>query len=173
MQPQQAALGQHGAVLLDGVAEILVQIGVIDDNSFAKQRTALGSTQVEHIAQVGVILQVQVIGFTGKAVSHAGTIHKQVQAAVIAGGGKVGQLLLGVQGAVLSGVGDIHHAGLGNVLVTGIGPVSIVSIPHLLGGNFALHAGQGKALVAGGFHRAGFMYIDMPAVGTQHALPGF
>ena len=54
-----------------------------------------------------------------------------------------------------------------------IGPVSVVSIPHLLGGNFALHAGQGKALVAGGFHRAGFMYIDMPAVGTQHAPPGF
>ena len=173
MQSQQAALGQHGAVLLDGVAEILIQIGVIDDNGFAKQRTALGSTQVEHIAQVGVILQVQVIGFAGKAVSHAGTIHKQAQAAVIAGGGKVGQLLLGVQSAVFSGVGDIHHAGLGNVLVAGIGPVSVVSIPHLLGGNFALHAGQGKALVAGGFHRAGFMYIDMPAVGTQHALPGF
>ena len=154
-------------MLLDGVAEILVQIGVIDDNSFAKQRTALGSTQVEHIAQVGIILQVQVIGFAGKAVSHAGTIHKQAQAAVIAGGGKVGQLLLGVQGAVLSGVGDIHHAGLGNVLVAGIGPVSVVSIPHLL------FIGQGQALVAGGFHRAGFMYIDMPAVGTQHALPGF
>ena len=42
----------------------------------------------------------------------------------------------------------------------------------LLRSDFALHAGQGKAFVAGGFHRAGLMDVDVAAVGAQDPLPG-
>ena len=144
-----------------------------EHNCLAAERTHFGAADVEHIGQAGHIGQRHIGALGGQTIAQTGTVHKQRHVVLMADSGQRFQLCLGVQGAVLSGVGDIHHAGLGKVLVAGIGPVSVVSIPHLLGGNFALHAGQGKALVAGGFHRAGFMYIDMPAVGTQHALPGF
>ena len=90
LQPQQPALGQHAAVLLDGIAEILFQLLVGDDQRLPEQRTALGSAQIEYIAQRGVVLQAQVVGGAGKAVGHAGAVHKQRQAQLIAGGGNVG-----------------------------------------------------------------------------------
>src|SRR5699024_2001274 len=44
--------------------------------------------------------------------------------------------------------------------------------PDLGGGDLAVGTGQHQALVAGGLHGAGLVHMDMPAVGTEHSLPG-
>ena len=169
---QQAALGQHAAVLLDGIAEILFQRVIGDDHGLAKQCAALGAAQVEHIAQGGVVLQGQVVGFAHQAVGHAGAVHKQVQPQLIAGGRDVGQLGLGVERAHLGGVGDVDHTGLHLMLVAGVGAVFFHRVADLPCRDLAVFIGQGQALVAGGFYCAGLVYMDMAAVGAQHTLPG-
>jgi len=169
---QQAALGQHAAVLLDAVAEIRLQIVVGDDDCLAEQRTAFCAAQVEHVAQGGVILQAQIVGGAGQAVGHAGTIHKQVQPQLIASGGKFGQFFLIIEGADLGGVRDIHHTGLHLVLVAGVGAVFLDGLAHLAGRDLAVFAGQSQAFVAGGLDCAGLMHMDVPGIRAEHALPG-
>ena len=65
---QQAAFRQHAAVLLQAVAEIRLQIVVCDDDGLAEQRTALGTAQVKHVAERGVVLQAQIVGGARQAV---------------------------------------------------------------------------------------------------------
>ena len=76
--PQQAALGQHAAVLLDAVAEIALQLIVGDDDCLAEECAALGAAQIEHITERRIVLQRQVVGGAGQTVGHAGAVHKQV-----------------------------------------------------------------------------------------------
>ena len=56
--------------------------------------------------------------------------------------------------------------------MAGIGPVGVHGGLDLGGGDLAVMAGQGQALVAGGLHGAGLVHVDVAAVGTQHPLPG-
>ena len=57
--------------------------------------------------------------------------------------------------------------------MAGVGAVGGHGVAHLLCGDLALPRGQRQAFVAGGFDRAGLMYMDMPGLGAQHPLPGF
>ena len=170
---QQAALGQHTAVLLQAIAEIRLEVIVCDDNGLAEECTALGTAEIEHVAECGVILQAQVIGGARQAVGHAGTVHKQIEAQLIAGSGDVGQLFLIIKGADLGGVGDVHHTGLHLVLVAGVGAVLLHGLANLAGGDFAVLAGQSQALVTGGLDGTGLMHVDVAGIRAEHALPRF
>ena len=55
LNTQQAALGQHTAVLLDEVTEILLQGRIGNDHSLTEESTYLCAANVEHIAQTGNI----------------------------------------------------------------------------------------------------------------------
>ena len=158
-------------MLLDSIAEIFFQRVVGDNNGLTEQRTALGAAQVKHITQRRVVLQGQVVGLAHQAVGHTRTVHKQIQPQLVAGGGNVGQFLLIIKGADLGGVRDVDHAGLDLVLVAGVGAVLLHGFADLAGRDLAVFVRQGQALVAGGFHRAGLMYMDVAGVGTQCALP--
>ena len=168
---QQAALRQHAAVLLQAVAEIGLQIVVCDDDGLAEQRTALGTAQVKHVAERGVVLQAQIVGGARQAVGHPRAVHEQVESQFVAGGGNVGQFLLVIKGADLGGVRDVDHAGLDLVLVAGVGAVLLHGFADLAGRDLAVFAGQRQALVACGLDGAGLVHMDVPGVGAQHALP--
>ena len=137
-------------MLLQAVAEIGLQIVVCDDDGLAEQRTALGTAQVKHVAECGVVLQAQIVGGTRQAVGHPRAVHEQVESQLVAGGGNVGQFFLIIKGADLGGVRDVDHAGLDLVLVAGVGAVLLHGFADLAGCDLAVFAGQRQALVACG-----------------------
>ena len=85
LQPQQPALGQHAAVLLDGVPEIPLQVWVGDDHRLPQQRAALGAPNVEHVAQPGQVPQGHVAAPGRQAVAQPGAVQKEVQPQLLAG----------------------------------------------------------------------------------------
>ena len=50
-----SALGQHAAVLLDGVPEIPLQVWVGDDHRLPQQRAALGAPNGEHLSLIHIL----------------------------------------------------------------------------------------------------------------------
>ena len=170
LQPQQPALGQHGAVLLDVAAEIGLQGRVRDDQRLPEQGPALGPADVEHVRELCHILQGHVGG--GQAVAHPGPVHEQDHVVPVAGGADVLQLLERIDRAVLGGEGDIHHPGLGDMLLDGARPVVLADLGHLGGGELAVLGGEGQDLVAHMLQRAGLMGVDVAGLGADHGLIG-
>ena len=85
LHPQQAALCQHTAVLLDEVTEVLLESRAPNHHRFAKQGAHLGAADVEHIAQPGDIRKGQVITLRHQAVAQPRAVQEQVQSQLPAG----------------------------------------------------------------------------------------
>ena len=150
--------------MLDGVAEVPVQVRVGDHHRLPEQGPALGAPDVEHVAQPGQIGKGHVCLGRGQRVAHPGPVQEQVQAVLVADPAQGGELLFGVEGAVFRGVGEVHHLGLHHVLRGhAAGEVLPAQGLHLAGGELALRAaGDLQHLVAGGLHRPGLVAVDVP-----------
>ena len=61
----------------DEIAEISFQAVIRDDHRFSEQRAAFRSAYVKYVTQFGNICQAQIVGRTGQAVSHSGSIQIQ------------------------------------------------------------------------------------------------
>lgn len=110
-------------------------------------------------AQVG---QGHVTGLTHKAVPQPGPIHKEEEAAVLAGLPQVRQLCQAVQRPILRGLGEIDHPRLHHVLPGGILPVALIDPADLPSCELAVGAGHRQHLVPGGLDGPGFVDIDVP-----------
>ena len=172
LDTQQAALGQHAAMLLDEITEILLQVRVRDDHCLTEEGAYLGAADVEHIAQPGDIRQCHIVALRHQAVAQPGTVQEQVQAQLPADTGQLFQLGETVEGTVFRGIGDVHQLGLDRMLKAGICPVGQHRLLHLGSGDLAVAGRNRQDLMASGFHGAGLMDIDMAAHRAQGALVG-
>ena len=161
LDAQQSSLGQHAAVLLDEVAEILVDGGIHDDNRLAEQRAHLGAANVEHITQSCQILHGHIVAFCFQTVTQPGTVQKQVQPQFPAGFGQCFQFRQRIKGAQLGGIGNVHQLRLYGMLGGSVGQMGMDRLRHLLCCDFAVLMGHPEHLVSRGLHGAGFMDIDM------------
>ncbi len=81
-----------------------------------KEKALLGAPNGKPIAPAGQVGQGHVAGLTHKAVPQPGPIHKEEEAAVLAGLPQVRQLRQAVQRPILRGLGEIDHPRLHHVL---------------------------------------------------------
>lgn len=152
LDAQKPPLGQHSALLLDDVAEVLLQGGIHNHHSLSKERPLLGSADVEHVGKAGNVLQGAVVLGGDKAVAQSGSIDVEGKLEFLAGGGNVLQLRLGVQEAGLGGKGEVHHSRLHGVLKALVGVVAAAQVPNLGGRNLSVGGWKGQNLVAAGFY---------------------
>ena len=138
LDAQKATLGQQGAVLLDDGEEMgrCGSVGVGENDRLATQGATLGAADVEHVAQVGQLLQGHIAALGHQAVAQTGTVDEQRQVVVTADVADGLQFLKGINRAHLGGKGDIDHAREHHVLVGDVGievmqPVAQLGDIHL------------------------------------------
>ena len=88
LNTQQPPLGQHSAVLLDEIAEVLLERRVCDNHRLAKESANLGAANVEHIAEICQVFHGHIIARGSQTVAQPRTIHKQIKSTGAADGGE-------------------------------------------------------------------------------------
>ena len=78
LDSQKETFGQHGALLLDHVAEIRFQIGMGDHQCFAEQCAVLCASDLEYVGETGNISQTHVIDGAGMGSAQTRSVQKQI-----------------------------------------------------------------------------------------------
>ena len=74
LRPEQKALGEHAAALLDHVAEVRFETVVCDDKGLAEQQAVFRAADVEDIAVVRKIRRGQIVSLRNQRGGQACTV---------------------------------------------------------------------------------------------------
>ena len=171
LHAEDAALCQHGKALLRVVGEMR-RSSVREDQRLAAERAALGSADVEGVAEGGDRFQIQVGCPARKTVGQPRAVQIQAQTVLPANGGDVLQLPPGIETAPLRRVRHVDHARPDDVLAVLIRQHGLGQLAYRGGGQLAVPFGQEQELAADGLQTAGLVDVDMSGLRRHHALPG-
>lgn len=77
LDAEETAFGQHAAVLLYAISEILLQGIIHDHHGLTEKCPLLRTSKIEHISQSGDISQGHITPLGCKAITHTGAVNEQ------------------------------------------------------------------------------------------------
>ena len=170
LDPQQSTLCQQSAMLLDDGEELARSVAFWEDHSFSAQGTHLGSTNVEHIAQLRQCLQVDIAGGAGKTVAQARTVDEERYLIFLTYCLDGFQLVEAVDGAIFCWERDIYHTRIYHVGPCGIA-VEVSQILTQLGRiHLAKMIGKSDYLVTTELHCPTLVHSDVAGLNGNYAL---
>ena len=161
---------QQRAMLFDDREQMRNVIMLRNNNRFPEKRTALGSANIEDIAQSGQIRQCHVVFRTGKGIGESCAVHIERNRVFSAYTADLLQFLKGIKRPVLGRLGEIDGPGHDHVVVIVVLPEGIDTRADLLCRDFPVVLFQSQNFMSACLDRAGFMDADMSADGSDHAL---
>ena len=144
------------------------QFGAGDDDGLAEERSGLGSSDVEDVAQACDVGERRGGSVGGQRIGEPCAVEVERDGTAPADGVEFFQLFETVQCPEFGGVRDIEHSGSDHV---GPGLVAVERVDEafdVAGPNLAVVLGQGEDLVSGGLDCPGLVDVDVGRFGGQH-----
>ena len=172
LHAQEAPLRQERAMLLHLGDELADRSALGDHHGLAEERAALGAADVEDVGQAREVGQRHVVGGRGQRVCEARSVDEELEVALATDGGKLLELLQGVEGAVLGGLRNIDEGGGDHVVTCAITLPRRADALDVGGVDFAVNGRGVEDLVAAALDDAGLVHVDVAGVRRDDALPG-
>ena len=153
----EPSLGDHAAVMLDHIAEILLQRRIDDNHRFAEKQAIFRAADVETIRQRGQIFERHVALRAGQRAAQPRAVHKEDQSQPVADLAKRFQLVQMIHRADFRRLADVEQPRRNHVLIR----VQRTDGFHTFRRHLAVLRRAGQHLMPRRFHRAGLMHVDM------------
>ena len=170
LHAEQPPLGEHAAALLDGIAEVGMEVLVDQHQNLTEQQAVLRAADVKCVAEAREILRLKVVFLAHERGAHTRAVQIEVQPQLAARRGERFQLGPGVDRAKLGRIGDIDHFRHDHVPVVAI-VVRGNNAADILRRQLAVRRRNNADLVAGRLDGGRFMHGDVRRFGGDDSLP--
>ena len=154
-------LCENSSVLLDYREETGYGIVLWKNQRFTEKSTALGSSNIEYVAQAGQIGHGDVVFRTGKGIGQTSSVHIEAETLVAAYTADVLKFPKSIERAELCRIGEIDCTGLHHMVPI---PVALPGVPagkNVGGIEFPVSSLDGEDLVSSALNGARFVDADM------------
>ena len=140
---------------------------------FAAERSYLGSSDIEYVAEFCKFGQCQIAFGAGEAIAEPGSVNEEFHLIFPAYFPDGCNFRLAVERSVFAGKGYVNHRGIYHMLPGSVVVEALQPGLELACVDFALVPGQGDDLVSAEFYGPGFVYGYMSAFRGNHSfVPG-